>query len=385
MCTQDPAVRHRSLPEDAELQGFLPLAPVVAVAAAWPPALEADGPQGSGVAVAAVRVARMLQALRWGDAKRDGTPLEGRRSSAYRDGRSRWCIFWGHRKSVVSNTTTGIEAGNTLPTVLPTPGTWTRLQPRFVALEQQRRRRAGCLCLAGPAASRTGTWLWPPGASTRLSCTPCSSSSSPNRRRRPLGRTARAMGTGPTPCIDRDCSSSNRTTSMGPPRGNRLRLVRWRQGASGRRLLLQGTVVRGRTACPPLEPPALGQRPARTPTTCLSSRPPPPSRPEPARGPRRPRRRPTGSLEVWDAARAQLRQGSNGRLLSPLLLQCVAAAAAVRGVPRRLVLSRLPCARQGSAALTVLGPRVWGAAPPGTVVTRRTRLCTSRPCGRARG
>ncbi|KAG2499552.1 hypothetical protein HYH03_002497 [Edaphochlamys debaryana] len=58
---QDPAVRHRSLPEDSELVGFGPLAPVLAVAAGWPAA--ADAPSG-GAAVLAVRVARMLQALR---------------------------------------------------------------------------------------------------------------------------------------------------------------------------------------------------------------------------------------------------------------------------------------------------------------------------------
>ncbi|GIL48318.1 hypothetical protein Vafri_4600 [Volvox africanus] len=57
---QDPAVRHRSLPEDSELAGFGPLAPVVSVAAAWPATSESSG----GVAVFAVRVARMLQALR---------------------------------------------------------------------------------------------------------------------------------------------------------------------------------------------------------------------------------------------------------------------------------------------------------------------------------
>ncbi|GLI69423.1 hypothetical protein VaNZ11_014032 [Volvox africanus] len=57
---QDPAVRHRSLPEDSELAGFGPLAPVVSVAAAWPATSESPG----GVAVFAVRVARMLQALR---------------------------------------------------------------------------------------------------------------------------------------------------------------------------------------------------------------------------------------------------------------------------------------------------------------------------------
>ncbi|GIL96517.1 hypothetical protein Vretimale_2313 [Volvox reticuliferus] len=57
---QDPAVRHRSLPEDSELAGFGPLAPVVSVAAAWPAPSESPG----GVAVFGVRVARMLQALR---------------------------------------------------------------------------------------------------------------------------------------------------------------------------------------------------------------------------------------------------------------------------------------------------------------------------------
>ncbi|EFJ46697.1 hypothetical protein VOLCADRAFT_92921 [Volvox carteri f. nagariensis] len=57
---QDPAVRHRSLPEDSELVGFGPLMPVVTVAATWPAASEASG----GAAVLAVRVARMLQALR---------------------------------------------------------------------------------------------------------------------------------------------------------------------------------------------------------------------------------------------------------------------------------------------------------------------------------
>jgi hypothetical protein len=53
-------VRHRSLPEDSELAGFGPLTPVVSVAASWPAASEAPG----GAAVLAVRVARMLQALR---------------------------------------------------------------------------------------------------------------------------------------------------------------------------------------------------------------------------------------------------------------------------------------------------------------------------------